>query len=157
MACTALTLVLAMQFAAPSQTPLPEDSGLAPRRTRPVVAAPLPEYSQVLAAPVFAPDRKPSVGSDTAQAAEAGLTVLGLASGRGVGAAVMKAQNGPAQVVRMGDTISGWKIVGLDRNHVILDRNGKRLALGFDPDHPPSAVPANGNAASGDDDQENGQ
>ena len=157
MACCALVLVLAMQFVLPSQTPLPDDQGLAPRRARPVVAPPLPEYSAILAAPVFAPDRRPSSGGDSAQAAAAGFTILGIAVGRGVGAAVLKSPDGATHVMRPGDTVAGWRLVGLDHAHLILDRQGKRLSLAFDPDHPAPAGAASAANAAPDADQEGGQ
>jgi hypothetical protein len=142
MACCALALLLGIQLVLPSQTTLPDVQSRLPRRTRPVQAPPLPEYAEILNAPVFAPDRKPSVSGGTAQAAASGFTVLGLAAGRGVGAAVLKGPDGATHVARPGDTISGWRLVSMDRNHLVLEREGRRLSVGFDPEHPAPAGPA---------------
>src|SRR5271165_7613103 len=66
LACGALTMILGVQLMLPPSAPPAEPPGLAPRRQRPVMVPPVPEYAAILSSPIFAPDRRPGPAEDGA-------------------------------------------------------------------------------------------
>jgi hypothetical protein len=110
---------------------LPEASVQAPRRSRPVLVPPVAEYPTILQSPIFSPDRKP--GEDTGAAPGAGAldnyTALGVATARGFASALVKGPGAPAKTFRLGDTLEGWRLVGLDRDKVTFERDNARHVL----------------------------
>lgn len=110
---------------------LPDASALAPRRPRPVVAPPLAEYPAILQSPIFSPDRKP--GEDLGAAPGAGAldsyAALGVATGRAFANALVKGPGAPAQTLKRGDTLEGWRLVGLEKDKLTFERGAARHVL----------------------------
>jgi hypothetical protein len=128
-------LILALQLALPYRTPLPADQSLAPRRPRPIAVAQLPTYSTLLQQPIFAPDRTPGgtgvKGGDNANGSLDDVTVAGIAIARGSATAVVRTSAG-SQTLKPGQTLEGWRLVGMDAKHLSFARGDERriLALG---------------------------
>lgn len=132
--CAVLVLIAAAQLVLPGAGALQDLGGLAPRRTKAVVVPPLPEYAAILNAPIFAPDRRPSdtAGAGAASAGAtslAGYAALGVAAGSSVSSAVIMVPNEGPKTLRRGDTVNGWRLVGVSRDRAVLERNGARQAL----------------------------
>jgi hypothetical protein len=128
LACGALVLALAAQLVMPSGQPLTEPSFLAPRRPRPVVAPPVPEFAAVLQAPIFSPDRKPGEDEDSAPGAGAldGYAALGVSTGRSFAMASLKGPDGVVSTLRLGDNIQGWRLVGVESAKLTFQRDTVR-------------------------------
>ncbi|HZZ90151.1 MAG TPA: hypothetical protein VFE13_17615 [Caulobacteraceae bacterium] len=113
----------------PYATDLPSASMVAPRRPRPLVAAPIPPYPGLLDHDIFDPQRKSGAGVASAGTESAPLQVMGVvSSGRGA-AALMKAPGAPAQFLRPGGAIGGWKLVSIGRDSVWIGRGDERRRL----------------------------
>lgn len=109
-----LAAALSAQFLLARGTDLPDPSVLAPRRLRPLNPAMIPDYPAVLRAPVFAPDRAPGEApSASSTAAATGPQVLGVAALGGAGRAIVRGLDGASHVLAPGETLDGWKLVGL--------------------------------------------
>ena len=136
MASSALVLILALQLALPYRTPLPGETTLAPRRPRPMTVQPLPTYTQLLEAPIFAPDRAPGgAGGVPGKAANGSLddvTVVGIAISRGRATAVVRTPGG-SQTLKPGESLEGWRLVGMDGSHLSFARGAERRILTLDP------------------------
>lgn len=111
----------------------PETPGLAARRTRPISIPAPPVYGAILAAPVFAPDRRPvaaaAAGAAAANAPLAGYAAVGVATGRAAATAVVTVPGGQNKIVHRGDTLGGWRLIGIDRTHLTFENNGVRHDL----------------------------
>jgi hypothetical protein len=125
--CAVLALSAVLQLAMPPHTALSSGSLLAPRKAPPVRKIVAPNYPDILAAPLFAPDRQPSDGSDAA-AFSGGMSVLGVVVGRGFASAIISGPNGIARV-RPGGRIGAWTVVAISPARVVIDRLGERRAL----------------------------
>lgn len=119
------------QIALPWSERLPASSALALRPPPPVAVPPPGQYPVILAAPIFSPDRKPGEDTGSAPGANAldAYTALGVATGRGLATALVKGPGAGPQVIRPGQELEGWKLVGLDRNKLTFERNGARHVL----------------------------
>jgi general secretion pathway protein N len=114
---------------------------------------PVPEYAAILAAPIFAPDRRP--GPSEAEPSESGgggslsgYAAIGAVAGRDVATAVVTEPGGGIKTLGRGDELNGWRLVGVDRTHVYFERNGARhtLVVGAQPE----AAPTPGGTAAAD-------
>ncbi len=134
LACVALALLVALQLATPSKTPLPADTGLAPRRARSLVAAPIPAYPLLARDDVFSPTRSGGRGGDEAASIDdcsaVGIVAVGRAS-----AALIKSPGAPARLVRPGEAACGWRLSQIEGNTVAFVHDGqqRRLAVGQGP------------------------
>ena len=141
-----LVLALIVQLVLPSSHPLTEASPLAPRRPKPVVAPPVPDYAAILAAPIFSPDRKPGEDEDSAPGSGAldGFAALGVATGRGFATALLKGPDGVVSTLRVGDSVQGWRLVGVESAKLTFQRDTARHVV---PVGAPTTTPAaqNGN------------
>ena len=146
LACGVLVLALIVQLVLPSSHPLTEASPLAPRRPKPVVAPPVPDYAAILAAPIFSPDRKPGEDEDSAPGSGAldGFAALGVATGRGFATALLKGPDGVVSTLRVGDSVQGWRLVGVESAKLTFQRDTARHVV---PVGAPTTTPAaqNGN------------
>ncbi len=110
---------------------LPRASAPAPRRPRPVVVPPVAEYPVILQAPIFSPDRKPGedLGAGPGASALDSYAALGVGMGRGFATALVKGPGGPAATLRRGDTLEGWRLVGLEKDKLTFERGPARHVL----------------------------
>lgn len=125
-------LILALQLALPYRTPLPADQSLAPRRPKPAAAAQLPTYSALLQQPIFAPDRSPGgaglKGEGDANGSLDDVAVTGIAIARGSASAVVRTSAG-SQRLKIGQSLEGWRLVGMDVKHLSFARGDERRIL----------------------------
>jgi hypothetical protein len=138
-----LVLLLVVQFAVASRTPLPGDPGVAPRRPRPLGAQAIPAYPALASGSVFSPARAgdgsgTEVGSGAADTCAAvGVSIVGHDV-----TALIKVRGASSQLVRVGQTVCGWKVSQIERNTVELVRSGQRRTLVVGQQPPSSDVPA---------------
>lgn len=136
----ALLAVLVVQFALPGATEPPESSSLAPRRTREPVAPMIPDYSAVLRAPIFAPDRRPGETTATAGASVAtSLQILGVAEAGRSAQVVVRTPDGAAHVLQPGQTLQGWRLVAAAADAAVFIGPAGRVSLPVG--GPPTANP----------------
>lgn len=125
-------LILALQLALPYRTPLPADQSLAPRRPRPMAVPQLPTYSTLLQQPIFSPDRTPGgtgvKGGANTNGSLDDVTVTGIAIARGSASAVVRTSAG-SQALKPGQTLEGWRLVGMDTKHLSFARGDERRIL----------------------------
>jgi hypothetical protein len=145
-------MILGVQLVLPPAGPPAEPPGLAPRRERPVMVPPVPEYAAILASPIFAPDRHPGPSGGASEGGGgslSGYAAIGAVAGRDVATAVVTEPGGGIKTLGRGDELNGWRLVGVDRTHVYFERNGVRHALvvGAPPE---AAPPPGGNAGTAD-------
>jgi len=130
-ACGVLVLALALQVAIPYGQRLPEASALAPRRPQPVFVPPVAEYPAILQSPIFSPDRKP--GEDLGAAPGSNVldsyTALGVATANSFASALVKGPGAGAKTLKRGDTLEGWRLVGLDKEKLTFERGDARHVL----------------------------
>lgn len=125
-------LILALQLALPYRTPLPADQSLAPRHPRPMAVAQLPTYSALLQQPIFSPDRTPGgtgvKGGANASGSLDDVMVSGIAIARGSATAVVRTSAG-SQTLKPGQSLEGWRLVGMDSKHLSFARGDERRIL----------------------------
>jgi hypothetical protein len=145
--CGALAVLLGVQALLPTAQPLPDMSGRAQHRIRPIAAPAVPDYPAILQAPVFSPDRKPSNDEDAAPGAGplGGFTALGVAMGHGFATAVMKGPDGVVSTLHVGDSVNGWRLVGVETTKLTFQRDTIRHELPVGSQNPTPATPQNGN------------
>lgn len=126
-----LVAALVAQFALPSGTQLPDDAVLAPRRVRDPSPAMVPDYSAVLRAPIFAPDRRPgeaaviSPGLATAPQPQ----VLGVAASGRSASAVIRGSDGADHVMQPGQALQGWRLLAVTPNGAVFLGPAGRVSL----------------------------
>ncbi len=127
-----LTLALGLQFLLPYKGAVPEAGALAVRRPRPVTIPLLPEYSAILKAPLFAPDRKPGETGVSANGAAGTLTsyaALGAATGRGIATAIVSGPGNAVKTLKIGDEVDGWRLSRVTTTKLTFERNGVEHVL----------------------------
>lgn len=134
MAATALLLAAGLQLALPSNLTLPRvpHSAAAPVREA-VTPDPPAAYAAILAHPIFAPDRAPPPVEADASGNLSGYEVLGTAiEGKTAAAAIVRDSGGEMTRVKVGESIDGWKLVSIEPQGLVFDRNGERRSLSVD-------------------------
>jgi general secretion pathway protein N len=131
-ACGALILMVVLQAALPGASPPDRAAGLAPRRTRPLAPPQTPAYAAILAAPLFAPDRKPGPDDDVSAAGGptmTGYAALGVATSRTAASAVVSTPAGKVVTVKRGEIIDGWTLAELTPTKLTFEQKGARHEL----------------------------
>ncbi len=146
--CVALLGGLAVQVALPATTEFPAGASPMTRPPRSPAAVAVPDYPAVLGAPLFSPDRRSLAatveGGETAPDGQR-PELIGVASDRRTGSAVVKGADGAAHVVRLGETWRGWRLVGVGARSAAFDGPGGRFTALIGA---PSATPPVGSPAS---------
>lgn len=144
--CVALVGGLAAQLAWPVAT---EFSPIAPPSTprlRSPAAVPVPDYPALLVAPLFSPDRRSlglDLGGGDAAATDSGRPILiGVASDRRAGSAVIKGSDGAVHVVRLGEAWRGWRLVAVGAKGAAFDGPGGRFTALIGDTAPSDPAPA---------------
>jgi hypothetical protein len=115
-----------------SRTALPADSGLAPRKARPIVVRPIPAYPDLAANNVFGPDRAGGAEEGSADDCTAvGVSIVG----RDVVALIRT--RGALQSVRVGQKACGGDVSQIARNTIELVQSGRHRMLVVGKDAPP--------------------
>lgn len=150
LAVVALALMIPLQVALPSRTPLPDDPGLAPRRARPIAVLGPPAYPKLAAAGLFSPDRSSGGSAGVTSGALDDWQAVGVAAIGGVATALVETSGGPPKFIRVGKTIGEWRLVRIDHDALTFQRGGerRRLVIGAPP---PSKAPATKPAGQEDD------
>ncbi|HWA04542.1 MAG TPA: hypothetical protein VG819_13560 [Rhizomicrobium sp.] len=135
MAATVLLIAAGLQLALPSSLELPQVARrAAPARaqdTAPAIRQ--AAYPAILAHPIFAPDRAPPPVEADASGNLSGYEVIGTAiAGNAAAAAVLRDSGGEMSRVKIGETIDGWKLVSIEPEGLVFDRNGERRSLAVD-------------------------
>jgi hypothetical protein len=130
-----LLMILAAQLLIPQSNVTAIDTGLAPRRNRPLTVPPSVSYESALNAPIFAPDRRP--GADDGDSVTgvdplAGYAALGAATGRTFASAIVSVPGGSTRLLRLGDELAGWRLAGISAVRLTFERKGdlRRLVIG---------------------------
>jgi hypothetical protein len=131
LACATLVALAMIQLALPLGSAPPEANGLAARRPRLVTIPPPTDGAPMLAAPVFAPDRRPALAvAGGAGGSLDSYAVLGVAVGRNSASVVLSTPGDPAQtVLRPGESVKGWRLVAVSPAKVTFERNGVERSL----------------------------
>jgi hypothetical protein len=132
LACAALVALAMIQLALPLGSAPPEANGLAARRPRLVTIPPAPDGAAILAAPVFAPDRRPALAAAGGGAGGSldAYAVLGVAVGRNSASVVLSSPGDPAQtVLKRGESVKGWRLVAVSPAKVTFEHNGVERTL----------------------------
>jgi hypothetical protein len=129
LAIGALVLLIAVQLAIPSRTPLPADPGLAPRRARPPAAAQLPAYPDIVKSGLFSPDRSGGNSSAASAPGSDGWSAVGVVSVGRASAGLVKPGPGPVVMVRVGETLEGWRLVAAKGDALVFERQDERRKL----------------------------
>jgi hypothetical protein len=170
-----LLLLLGVQVLTPvTVDPTAETGGLALRIARPVQAAPAPERPLVLAASIFAADRRAvpafaaggatpltaDVGTADEASAPAGLdayVVLGSAAAGRARTALLRGPGG-LRSVRPGQSVAGWRVAAITRDAVTFSRGSRTRSLavgaGSEAAAADGAEPVEENAGSTDEEAE---
>jgi hypothetical protein len=131
LACGVLALALALQLVLPVGEAEPGVPGLAARRTRPVTLPLAPLWPDILAAPIFAPDRKPAPGGSQSAGGGplAAYAALGAATGGANDTGILSMPGGQTRTLRRGEDVDGWRLVAISRTSLTFEKNGVRHAL----------------------------
>jgi hypothetical protein len=146
--CLALVLIAALQVALPGRTDLPDAPGLAPRRAKSLVAAPVAIPAALAASDVFSPERAGAGGEAESLAA---CMLVGVVSVGGRAAGLVKSGPQPARLVRVGEQACGARLARLDRSSATFEQAGQRriLLAGQSPPAPAAAAaPSDGEESS---------
>jgi hypothetical protein len=140
--CVALVGGLAAQFAWPITTEFSPTAPPSTPRLRSPAATLVPDYPALLRAPLFSPDRHSlgvGVGGEGAAATDSQRPILiGVASDRRAGSAVVKGSDGAVHVIRLGEAWRGWRLVAVGAKGAAFDGPGGRFTARVG-DTPPSA------------------
>jgi len=119
---------LAIQLLLPVATELPDVARRAGRPAPSPSGAVVPDYAAVLTAPLFSPDRRPgnSLAGGGGSAETQRPLLLGVASDRRSGSAVIRGADGAVHVLRPGVVWRGWRLVGVGANSATLVGPGGR-------------------------------
>jgi len=127
-----LLLGVAAQFTMSSGVELPKLGKVQPAPA--YAEQPLSQaYNAIMAHPIFAPDRAPPPMELDETGNLNGVEVLGTAiAGKEAAAALLRDSEGEFQRVKVGGEIDGWKLVSIDPDQLVFDRNGERRTLNLD-------------------------
>ncbi len=143
-ACIALIVLAIAQIAAPAAVNLPDEILVLPRRTPVLQPQTLIADGDQAAGALFAPDR----ASAAAAGDGSGLSLAGVARASGYGAALIRRSDGTATLLRVGQSVEGWRLAGIGADAVLLTRGPDRQRLTVTAS---AATPAQGAGATGDD------
>jgi hypothetical protein len=129
-----LILAAGAQFALPSSAAVPpRHRAAAAQRSDAETAAPVPQaYRAIMAHPIFAPDRAPPPAEADDASNLSGVEVLGTAIAGHSAAALVRDSEGTFTRVKVGEEIEGWKLVSIEPQLLVFDRNGERRTLNLD-------------------------
>lgn len=85
-----------------------------------------------MAHPIFAPDRAPPPAEADDASNLSGVEVLGTAIAGKNSAALVRDSEGTFTRVKVGEEIEGWKLVSIEPQLLVFDRNGERRTLNLD-------------------------
>jgi hypothetical protein len=129
-----LILAAGAQFALPSSAAVPpRHRATASQDDALETARPIPKmYRAIMAHPIFAPDRAPPPAEADDASNLSGVEVLGTAIAGNTAAALVRDSEGTFTRVKVGEEIEGWKLVSIEKQLLVFDRNGERRTLNLD-------------------------
>lgn len=125
LACAMLSILAIVQIAAPSQSRLPDEPSVLPRRARPIPITPLVASAQVLQTPLFAPGR----GGGGSGGAGDGLTLNGVVISNRYAAAILRLADGSTVTAPRGRRVDGWTVAAVSPTQVLLLKGPERRVL----------------------------
>jgi hypothetical protein len=147
MAAIVLLLAAGAQFAMSSGLDLPKVPRAAAHAdaadARPVIA-----YRAIMAHPLFAADRTPPEAEVDAGNLN-GVEVLGTAIAGKNSAALVRDSDGTFTRVKAGEEVEGWKLVSIEPQQLVFDRNGERRTLIIDVARLKTQAPSDGKTKPG--------
>ncbi|HEY1709343.1 MAG TPA: hypothetical protein VGG10_13835 [Rhizomicrobium sp.] len=99
------------------------------------------DYPALMAAPIFAPDRKPDKTEATNANAARELVLVGVGSAGNKSVASIRDADDVTQRVITGGTIQGWRLISTEKDQVTLEKNGLQKTIPLTPGKP-VAMPA---------------
>jgi hypothetical protein len=136
------------------QSHMPRVAAPPPLVVTELAVAPVGGLDQARSAPIFWPSRAqpdpaappPTPGGEGAAPAAVPVPVLvGLVSrAQGRGVALVKGSNGQTVTIAPGESVDGWRLVGIGRDRAVFSANGERrvAALDFSNKQPAEGAPA---------------
>jgi hypothetical protein len=132
-AVAVLVLAAGVQIAMPSAAAVPARPHVAAAAPTTDTARPIPQmYRAIMAHPIFAPDRAPPPAEADDASNLSGVEVLGTAIAGKSAAALVRDSEGTFTRVKVGEEIEGWKLVSIEKQLLVFDRNGERRTLNLD-------------------------
>lgn len=146
------------QLALPAAT-VPDEMAHAPHLAAMPSAVLTTDYPSIVAAPIFAPDRKPDPNDVSAPNAAQEMVLLGVANEGSKFVALIKGADGSVQRVVQGGTIDGWRLSAATSSQVMLERNGEQRTMPLTPGQArkPAAASADALAAQTVQDEDDSQ
>jgi hypothetical protein len=131
LACGVLALMLALQLVLPVGEAEPDTPGLAARRARPVTIPTAPLWPDILATPVFTPDRKPAPGGSQLPGGGplAAYAAVGAATGGARDTGVIAVPGGQVRTLARGEEVDGWRLVAISHTSLTFEKKGVRHTL----------------------------
>jgi hypothetical protein len=133
----------ALQLSLSSSAELPHVQAVRPQA---MPDSPTPaegDYSAILHAPIFAPDRAPILLTAQTSGNLAGFNVIGTAIAGPVSTALVRDTTGRTIRIKPDALLQGWRLVSIERTELVFDRDGERRTL------PVEAAPMRGPGALG--------
>jgi hypothetical protein len=141
-ACIALSALVIVQVAIPAPLKLPDDPLVLPRRLAPLPPQVLSADGPDVQGSLFSPDR--AAGAAAGAGGAAGLSLAGLARARGLAAALLRRSDGTTALLRVGQSVDGWRLASIGQDAVVITRGSEKQTLPVTA----SAVPAPGAATA---------
>ena len=124
-ACIALIVLAVAQIAAPAAIDLPDEILVLPRRAPVLQPQPLINDDARTTGSLFSPDRASGVAAGDGS----GLSLAGVARRTGYAAALIRRSDGTATLLRVGQSVEGWRLAGIGPDAVLLTRGPDRQRL----------------------------
>jgi hypothetical protein len=133
-------LLALVRLALPSPVELPDAGFIRPLRLPPLVVAPVTADPLILSRPLFSPGRREAGVGGVADkgAALEGARAVGFVRVKGAASAMLQAPDGSVAMVRPGSSYKGWRIVEVQRTHVLALRGAETVRLPIEASAPPT-------------------
>lgn len=127
-----LVVTLIVQLARPDAAPAPKPAAIQQRPVAARAVAPIADYPQILARPLFNPARGASGVAAAGDAASTNLgdyTLVGVASVGGRGEAVLRGPGGQVIDLKAGEALLGWRVAEIGTAGVVLEQGDARRTV----------------------------
>lgn len=134
-----LAVVLVGQLLMPSAVELPDAPIVRPLRLAPLVVPGVTVDPEILARPLFAPNRRDDAGPDVSKASPLeGARAVGIVSIRGAARVFLQAPDGTVSRIGIGGVYRGWRLVRITPNPTFV-RGIETAVLPVTASAPPAA------------------
>ncbi len=130
--CGVLVLMIALQFALPTDEELPaEVRRVVPARLAQSAVNRVVPDPNILRSALFSPGRGGGGANVAAVGPLDGAVVVGMVRGRGFARAVLQQSDGSPVSVSVGGSYRGWRLIALAQGNAVFSKEGERLAMAF--------------------------